>query len=231
MFLFQFLCVTGEWQKARAQLSALAQLSPDAQMLSAAYGQAIDAEIARADAFSGKAPVALLVKSDGWAQDLAASLGHAVAGRVNEADEARSRAFDAAPDTPGTLNGEAFDWIADADSRFGPALEAIIAGKWGLLPFDSVDYIRCEGPSDLRDTIWLPVQIGFRSGQSVAGFLPTRYPGSETSSETGDVLARATRWIEGVSGETGLGQHVLTLSNGESHGLLSLRDLSFDKQG
>ena len=231
MFIFQLLCLTGEWQKARAQLSALAQLSPDAQMLSVAYGQAIDAEIARAEAFAGKAPVALLVKSDGWAQDLAAALGHAAAGRIDEAEDARSRAFDAAPDTPGTIDGQAFEWIADADVRFGPSVEAIIAGKWGLLPFDSLDFIRSEGPSDLRDTIWLPVQIGFRSGQSVAGFLPTRYPGSETSSETADILARATRWIDGPNGENGLGQHVLTLSNGEACGLLSLRNLSFDKHG
>ncbi len=232
MFLFQLLCVTGEWSKARAQLAALAQLSPEAQMLSVAYGQAIDAELIRADVFAGKAPVALLVKSDGWAQDLAAALGHELAGRGAEAEEARTRAFDAAPDMPGSLDGEAFDWIADADLRFGPSVEAIIAGKWGLLPFDSIEYIRSKGPQDLRDTLWLPVQVGFKSGQSVAGFLPTRYPLTESKGQPGDILARSTQWVDAAtigqgSGEAGIGQHVLTLSGGEEHGLLSLRNLTF----
>ncbi len=227
MFLFQLLCLTGEWQKARAQLSALAQLSPEAQMLSVAYGQAIEAELVRADAFAGKAPVALLVKSAGWAEDLAAALGHEAAGRIAEAEAARNKAFDAAPDTPGELDGHAFDWIADADARFGPSLEAIIAGKWGLLPFSSLEYVKSSGPKDLRDTVWLPVQVGFKSGQSVAGFLPVRYPGTEKSTETSDVLARSTQWIDGPLGESGLGQHVLSLSDGEGAGLLSLRELRF----
>jgi type VI secretion system protein ImpE len=33
MFLFQLLCVLGEWDKAKSQLAILAQLSPEAQML------------------------------------------------------------------------------------------------------------------------------------------------------------------------------------------------------
>jgi type VI secretion system protein ImpE len=232
MFLFQLLCLTGEWQKARAQLSAMAQLSPEAQMLSVAYGQAIDAEITRADVFTGKAPAALLVKSVGWAEDLAAALGYAAAGRVDEADAARERAFDAAPDTPGTFTdasgtSQGFDWIADGDARFGPSLEAIIAGKWGLVPFESLEYVRSSGPKDLRDTVWLPVQIGFRTGQSVAGFLPARYPGTETSSEASDILARTTRWVDSPVAEVGIGQHILSTSTGEGYGLLSLRELKF----
>jgi type VI secretion system protein ImpE len=227
MFLFQLLCLTGEWTKARAQLAAMAQLSPEAQMLSVAYGQAIDAEIARADAFAGKAPVALLVKAQPWAADLVTALGHELAGRTSEAEAARGRAFEAAPDTPGSLDGTDFDWIADGDSRFGPSIEAIIAGKWGILPFDTLEYVRSKGPSDLRDTVWYPVEIGFRSGTSVAGFLPVRYPGSETSSETSDILARSTRWVETSLGETGLGQHVLNLSGGDERDLLSLRKLEF----
>lgn len=227
MFLFQLLALTGEWTKARAQLNAMAQLSPEAQMLSTAYNQAIEAEAMRAEVFAGRAPVALLSKSQPWAQDLAAALGHELAGRTDEAAQARERAFAAAPDTPGTLDGVEFDWIADADSRFGPALEAIIAGKWGLLTFDTLQYVRSEGPGDLRDTQWYPVQIGFKSGQSVAGFLPVRYPGSEASDDVNDVLARATRWIETDNGVTGLGQHILSLSSGDERDLLSLRKLEF----
>ena len=146
MFLFQLLCLTGEWTKARAQLNSLAQLSPEAQMMSVAYGQALEAEAQRAEVFAGAQPVSLLVKSNEWSANLALALGHEIAGRFDEAQASREAAFESAPDTPGSLDGVAFDWIGDSDHRFGPALEAIIAGKWGLLPFDSLEYIKKRRP-------------------------------------------------------------------------------------
>lgn len=116
------------------------------------------------------------------------ALHHLTNGRVAEAIAARDAAFDAAPDTPGAFNDEAFAWIADADARFGPAFEAIIGGRYGLQPFDQIASITSEGPRDLRDLVWYPVQIAFKSGQSVAGFLPARYPGSEASPKPPNVL-------------------------------------------
>ena len=225
MFLFQLLALTGEWTKARNQLTALAQLSPEAQMFSVAYGQAIDAEMSRADVFAGKAPVSLLVKSQPWTEDLAAALTHEIAGRHDEAQAARDRAYDASPDMAGEIDGTAFDWIADADHRFGPALEAIIAGKWGLIPFDALEKIKSKGPQDLRDLIWYPVEIGFKSGQSVAGFLPGRYPGTETSGDNAAVLARVTNEIESPMGPLLTGQHMLILSTEDERDLMSLRSL------
>ena len=161
MFLFQLLCVAGEWDKAKTQLNTLAQLSPEAQMLSVAYGQAVETERQRAAVFAGTERVAVLVPSD-WADGLADAIQLYASGRADEGDAARDRAFDVAPDTPGTLDGVAFDWIADADGRFGPAFEAIIGGRYGLVPFDTVASIKSEGPKDLRDTVWFPVQIAFR---------------------------------------------------------------------
>ena len=226
MFLFQLLAVAGEWDKARTQLNLLAQLSPEAQMLSIAYGQAVAAERVRADVFAGQAPMELLVNSD-WAQGLADAVTHIAAGRVAEGEAAREAAFDAAPDTPGTLDGTAFDWIADADGRFGPAFEAIIAGRYGLVPFDAVSSVKSEGPKDLRDTVWYPVQIAFKSGQSVAAMLPTRYPGSEASPDVNERLGRATNWHDIGSGQQGSGQHLWALSTDEDRDLMSVRLLRF----
>lgn len=226
MFLFQLLAVAGEWDKARTQLNLLAQLSPEAQMLSVAYGQAVAAERVRADVFAGRAPMSLLVDSD-WAQGLADAITHRAAGRLDEAQSAREAAFDAAPDTPGTLDGTAFDWITDADGRFGPAFEAIIAGRYGLVPFDAVASLKSEGPKDLRDTVWYPVQIAFRTGQSVAAMLPTRYPGSEASADVNERLGRATGWHDTEAGQEGSGQHLWALSTDEDRDLLSVRLLRF----
>ncbi len=227
MFLFQLQCLSGEWDKAQTHLRTLASLSPQAQMLAVTYNLAIEAERGRAEVFAGKAPPVLLVSSSPWAGDLAAALGAQARGNLDEAAEKRDKAFDAAPDTPGELDGVAFEWLADGDARFGPTLEAIIAGRWGLVPFDAIESIKSEGPQDLRDLVWLPVQLAFKSGQSVNAMLPVRYPGSETAADTAVRMARRTDWLSEPWGPQGLGQHEWSLSGGDDAGLLSVRRLTF----
>jgi protein involved in temperature-dependent protein secretion len=227
MFLFQLLCVSGEWDKALIQLRALAQLTPEAQMLAVAYSQAIEAEKFRAQVFAGAAQPALLVGSSTWAGDLAGALSALCQGRTDDAEALRDQAFDAAPDTPGDLDGAPFEWIADGDLRFGPAVEAIIAGQWGLVPFDAIEKMESEGPKDLRDIVWLPVQLAFKTGQSVAALLPARYPGSEAQADAGLRLGRGTDWLAQPWGQAGIGQHEWSLSDGSDVGILSLRRLAF----
>jgi type VI secretion system protein ImpE len=228
MFLFQLLALSGEWDKARTHLNMLAQISPEAQMLSVAYGQAIEAERQRADVFAGKAPMVQLAASD-WAQGIADAITHFAAGRIAEGEAARDAAFDAAPDMRGNFNDIPFDWITDADSRFGPAFEAIIGGRYGLVPFDQVERIESEGPKDLRDIMWYPVQIALVTGHSVAGMLPARYPGSESSADSIERLGRTTVWRSAAWGDAGSGQRLWTTSDGEDHPLLTLRTLTIDQ--
>ena len=227
MFLFQLMCLQGDWEKAKIQLRTLASLSPEAQMLAVTYNLAIEAEESRVRAFAGLEPPALLVASTPWAGDLVGALAALAKGRLDEAASLRGQAFDAAPDTPGALDDVEFDWIADGDARFGPSLEAIISGKWGLVPFDAIERIESEGPKDLRDLVWLPAQVAFKTGQSVNALLPVRYPGSETQDDTGFKLARKTDWRDESWGPRGLGQHEWSLGGGEDVGLLSLRRLTF----
>lgn len=227
MFLFQLLAVAGEWDKAKKQLQAMAQLSPEAQMLSVAYGQAIDGEAVRTEVFAGKKRIDVLANPDGWAGQLADAIELIAKGDVEAGTALRDAAFDAASDSSGMFNGKAFDWISDADGRFGPAFEVIIAGRYGLVPFDAVEKIKCEGTRDLRDLVWLPIQLGMKSGQSIAAFLPSRYPDSERSSDTAEQLARTTSWHTTAWGEAGRGQRLWTLSDGEDYGILSLKTLEF----
>lgn len=227
MFLFQLLAVAGEWEKARTHLEALARLSPEAQMLATVYSMAIKAEAQRAAIFAGREK--MLVIRGAWAEGLADAIMHYANGRATEGQAARDTALDQAPDTPGELDGGRFDWITDADARFGPTFEVIIQGRYGLIAFSEIAGVESEGPKDLRDTVWYPVQIAFREGQSVAALLPARYPGSELSSDLPMRMGRSTGWQAGAAGETGCGQHLLSLSGGEEAGLLSLRSLVFDQ--
>jgi type VI secretion system protein ImpE len=223
MFLFQILCVKGSWDKARAQLGALAQLSPEAQMLAVAYRQAIDAEAARAAGCAGGAPTPLLHGAADWIADVARAF--ALSGEAAAA--LRGQAFDTAPDTPGEVDGRTFDFLYDGDARFGPAIEATVAGRWGLIPFAALEEIRTEGPVDLRDLVWLPVELRFRDGGTAAALLPARYPGTEEEADAELQLARRTVWREENGGVRGLGQRVWTTSAGDDVGILSFRSIRF----
>lgn len=226
MYMFQLLSVAGDWDKAITHLTTLATLSPEAQMLSVVYRQAIEAEKVRAEVFAGRQRMPII--RGAWAEGLADAIQLYAAGDRAAGDEARDQALDQAPDTPGTLDGERIEWVSDSDSRFGPTFEAVLHGRYGLIAFSEVKSIVSEGPKDLRDTVWIPAQIAFREGQSVAALLPARYPGSERSDDPLARLGRSTGWREGPGGDEGVGQHLLTLSSGEERGLLSVRSLTFD---
>lgn len=225
IYLFQLLCVMGEWEKAKIQLRGLAQLSPEAQMLSVAYNQAIEAEAVRAAAFAGATPFVAAIATSPWVEQLAQALTLEAQGRMDEAAPLREEAFDQAGDTPGEIDGQAFTWIADADARFGPTFEAIFQGRWGLIPFEAVQQIKSEGPQDLRDVVWLPAELTLRSGQSVAVMLPGRYPGSDTEKDAELRLGRGTQWTPSALGDQGLGQRLWTLSGGDDVALYTFRKL------
>ena len=222
LFVFQLMSLLGEWDKAAKHLGVLAQLSPEAAMLAVVYGQAIAAEREREAVFAGTS-TAIVHGGPCWADGIAEALQHQAHGRYDAAQVARDAAFAQAPDGAGKIDGKPFDWIADADARFGPCIEAIIGGRYGLLPFDAISGLTSEGPKDLRDIVWYPVEIAMKAGTSVAALLPARYPG--IPADPAERLARATHWHDGPTGQTGSGQHLWTLSDGEDCGLLSVRSL------
>lgn len=225
LFLFQLLGVRGEWDKAATHLGLLGQMSPEAAMLAVVYGQAIAAERERTAVFAGIS-TAIVHGDVPWASGVAEAIRLLAMGDAAGAAAARDAAFERAPASPGTLDGERFEWIADADARFGPCIEAIIGGRYGLLPFDAIARLKSEGPKDLRDIIWYPVEIALKAGTSVAALLPARYP--VIGDDPAEQLGRATDWHDGPAGQTGSGQRLWTLSNGEDRGLLSVRSLVFD---
>lgn len=232
MFLFQLLALCGERDKARKQLQALVQVAADAQMLAVTYSQALDAEDLRADVFAGKAEMPVLAGMGGWIDGVARSITLLAQGQTEAADAAREEAFSEAPDTPGTIELASgavheFEWIADADMRFGPTFEAIVAGRYGLIPFEAVASIKSDGPADLRDVQWYPIQLALKSGQSIAAFLPGRYPGTEASASAGPRLGRTTDWQDQPWGQAGIGQRLWSLSDGSDAGLLDIRSVKF----
>jgi type VI secretion system protein ImpE len=141
---------------------------------------------------------------------------------------ADARAFDAAPATPGEMNGTRFDWIADADMRLGPILEVIVNGKYFWMPFGAVADLRCEPPVDLRDAVWMPASLTVRSGGEFVALIPTRYAGTVPDGTAAERLSRATNWSDaGAETWIGRGQRLLTTDGGDV-ALMDLRALRID---
>jgi type VI secretion system protein ImpE len=224
MFLWQLMALSGEWDKAVSQLRTLAQLSAEAQILATVYNEAIVAEKTRLEAYAGKAPFHVLVSSSPWIDTLAEGLGALARGDAETGERLRDEAFDSAGDAPGSIRDQQFGWIADVDSRLGPCFEAIVQGRWGLIPFEAVTRIKTEGPKDLRDIVWLPVELFLRSGQSAAAFLPARYPGSEQGSSAVK-LGRATEWLAVGGEERPIGQRLWNTDTGLEFGILDFNEI------
>ena len=225
-FFWQLIAVAGEWDKAATQLRALAAADPKAMMLANVFGQALGAMKTREAVFAGKERPVSLVGSEPWVEGLLDAL-HATTVVAPDAAARVEAALAEAPATPGSLNGERFEWIADADTRFGPMLEVIVGDAYGFIPFAAMTRIKADEPVDLRDFVFQAVDIELRSGQTSLALVPVVYPGTHARGDAKLNLARATDWIDLGGGEVGVGQRLLT-TDGPECGLLALRDLKLD---
>ena len=225
IFLFQLDCLLGQLEKALTQLQVVASLNAETMLLAQIFRPVIACELLRREVFAGKRTPLIFGEPMEWMGDLLQAHALTARGEFAAADESRTRAFAAAPASSGTINGEPFDWIADADSRLGPMLEAIIEGKYYWVPFARLKTIQTEKPTDLRDLVWLPSQFTWTNGGSAPGHIPVRYPGTEESSDGLLRLARQTEWHQPSGGTSlGLGQRVLATDAGE-YPLLACRSL------
>lgn len=228
IFLAQLLCVTGAWERAHTQLNVVAEMDPEAGPMREMVGYALRCEKIRAAVFEGRRSPMVFGQPDEWLALLIESMLQAGQGAAEQSNLLAGRAFDAAPATRGQLNGEAFEWIADADSRLGPVLEAMVNGRYYWIPFNRLARVSVDAPTDLRDHVWLPANVQFANGGEVIAMIPTRYPGSEASSDGLIQMARKTEWREiGPDRFAGLGQRVLVTDQGE-HDILGLRLLELE---
>lgn len=216
VFLFQLLAIEGRWDRALTQLKVAGELDAGALGMVQTYQEALLCEALRDEIFAGQRSPLIFGQPESWIALLVEALRLGAAGEAEHSQQIRNEAFEAAPVTRGVLDDQPFDWIADADPRLGPVLEAIINGRYYWVPFHRVREIRLEAPADLRDLIWTPAYFTWANGGESAGLVPTRYPGSQASADPQVRLARRTEWVDrGAELFVGLGQRMLVTDAGE----------------
>ncbi|MGY8749467.1 MAG: type VI secretion system accessory protein TagJ [Pirellulales bacterium] len=228
VFFFQLLCVLGEWDKARTQLDVCRDLDSSHMSMVQTYEQVLQCEKFRAAVFNGTQTATILGQPPAWVALIQQAVKLAGAGDWLAFAATQSDAFEQASTASGQLflsaknkdgepaEGIAFDWIADADPRFGPMIECIFNGRYFWVPFENIESIEIEKPVDLRDLVWTPARFLWRNKGEAFGFIPTRYPQAETSADDQVKMAGKTEWTESTEGTfVGAGMRMLATESDE----------------
>jgi type VI secretion system protein ImpE len=228
VFLFQVNCALGQLDKALNQLQVLSSLSAETMLLAQIFQPVIACEMLRREVFQGKRTPIIFGEPMEWIGLLLQGVGLAARGEAAAAMKLRDKAFEGAPATLGKINGAGFEWIADADSRLGPILEAIMDGKYYWVPFCRIQKMEIPAPTDLRDLVWTPAQFVWANGGQVSGHIPCRYPQTEASADDALRLTRKTEWSQPVEGyNIGLGQRILATDTAD-YPLLECRTVELE---
>jgi type VI secretion system protein ImpE len=227
IFLFQLLAVLGQWKRALNQLAVIQDLDTKAWPLVHAYREAINCEMHRQAVFEGKSKPLVLGEPQQWVAVLIEAQQAFARGEMDSFSSLNEQAYEEAPTTSGKINDEPFEWLADADQRFGPVLEIIFNGQYYWAPLETIKTMRSEKPTDLRDLIWLPTEITWTNGGQNMVMMPARYPRiSDIGND--DLLSRRTDWIAaGDEVVEGTGQRILATDQGD-YSFLQVRTIEFE---
>src|SRR2546421_4261512 len=119
VFLFQLLCVMGQWDRALTQLNTAAGIDPKSLLMKEVCQQLVQCEALRKEIFAGKKMPLVFGQPQEWVGWMIQANQQSAQGHYREAQELRERALEAAPAIAGHINATEFEWVADADPRLG----------------------------------------------------------------------------------------------------------------
>jgi type VI secretion system protein ImpE len=129
----------------------------------------------------------------------------------------------------GTLDGQPFSYLSDADPRVGARLEVFVAGQYTWLPLAQLAEIHVSEPKRLRDTLWAEARV--KAGPNLKDFefgeviVPCIAPLSWQNSDWQVRLGREIDWKEMMDGaEVPFGPKMLQVDD-ELVPILQVREL------
>lgn len=228
VFLYQLMAVNGQWKRAQAQLEIAGQLDSEAQPMVMAYKEVINCELHREAVFEGKSKPLIFGEPEEWVAMLVEAQQAFARGEMDLFVELNGQAFEKAETRSGKINGDSFNWLADADQRFGPVFEFMFNGQYYWVPMSRVRKLHSDKPTDLRDLIWLPVEVTWTNGGKLMVMIPVRYPRIDGVSGPG-LLARRTDWLAHTDDiAEGTGQRIFATDEND-YSVLQVRSIEFDE--
>jgi type VI secretion system protein ImpE len=205
LFLFELFAFAGDLDRARRHLDLLRYDDPQHSAAVEQLRSALEAERRRRAVFAGtEHPKCLGVAPDHLRLRLDA-LRSLASGEHVEARRRLDAANSDVPATTGTLNGEPFAGLYDADERFGTVLEVFgPGGVYSWVPLEQVESITLNLPQSPRDILWRPAHLSIVDGPEGDVLLPGLYPGTHEHADDEVKLGRVTEWV-GNDGEVARG--------------------------
>ena len=206
-FLFELLCFTGEFDRARKQLAVLAEDSNETRLGVSFYFAALAAEAER----------------QAWYEDSAPRSG----------EDAEEPDPSVQPDSVrGTCDGEQFAGIRDLDDRLGGSLEFLTAGKYHRIAFRNLASLEFSAPVRVRDTYWRTANAELSADMDSTALdsilVPVLYPQTFLFDDDQTRLGRNTDFaVDGKGHEIPCGQRILIVG-GRQIPLLEIQSITFD---
>lgn len=214
----ELLCITGELDKADAQLDMIVRQHPDFLLGAVNVRQLIRAETARRDFYKGGMTATLFGEP---APMFSALLTLRLALHEQDTDEAALAAEEMEQLRPQVAiehRDQLHTDIRDLDDSLGGYLELFgTDGKYYLAGFEQIASLKLHPPQNLLDIIWRRVDISIIDGPQGEAFLPLIYVTDACANEAASddpliLLGRATDWHEHHARLiTGSGQKMLLL--------------------
>lgn len=229
IFLFQLSCINRDWQRALTQLDVLKDLSDSTLAMVNTYKQLIECELRREKVLSGDLEPICFGEPSDWLACYVKAYKQYCLNNLDQAQELIQQGAELAPMVSGTVDDQPFEWLSDADVRFGPAIEVLLNGGYYWLPLEYISEINFEPVDDLRDLVWRAANLTLKNKGKLIVFMPVRYP---ITSETSDLqlLAKTCDWQEPLTDfYVGSGQRVF-MSDQEEFPLLNITSIKFNHE-
>lgn len=221
---FQVLLFCGEWDKANRHLEILAELDPQLSLAVAQYQNLLTCERQREAVCAGRELPSYLPEPPGYFHQWYSACQALRQGDDDAADRLLEMAA-SLPVVSGTINGQDFTGIRNADDTLAHALEIFAHDRYVWVPFEDIRELTVNAPQSLLDLLWIPASLTTWGGLSMNGFLPVLYPLSAQHPNEQVRLGRMTDWIAlGTTGYRGVGQQVLLFGERDIP-LLEIRDM------
>lgn len=134
----------------------------------------------------------------------------------------------------GSINGQPFEGLDDADPRVGARLELFVAGQYTWLPLEHVSSVTMQPPRRLRDLLWAPVVVQpaehMQALELGEVLMPVLTPGAWRHSDDRVRLGRITETEQLSDGRSVPTGQKLWLFDGGDVPLLELRELTITPQ-
>jgi type VI secretion system protein ImpE len=230
-FLFELLCLAGQWDRAEKQLDVIGHQSAQADLGVQVYRHNIRAERERQNVFATGVQPHFLNEPPPYVDFLVDAINKLRDGDTAGARTSLDHAEEERPALSGKLNGQPFHDFRDSDDSVGPVLELIVKDKYTWLPFEQIRRFEISKPSQLRDLIWAQARIEALDGTVGEVYVPTLYAGSSEHENVQVKLGRMTDWKqvgEDIYRASGLR---LFLVDNEDKTLFEASAVEFDSAG